>query len=261
MKTYQNKTILITGASSGIGEAFARLLAPEGAHLVLTARSEQKLKGLAEELTQKHEIKTHVIPGDLSKLETPVLLFDKIQKAGLDVDVVINNAGFGKWGYFHSVDYSTYQEMCNLNMNAVVALTHLFLPDMLEKGDGGFINVASTAGFQPVPFFATYSATKSFVLNFTEALWAEYKDRGVSFTCLCPGATESKFHERANTDPDKLGSLESSEKVAKLGLEAFVKGRPTVISGAKNYLLAHSSRFVPRKIVAQVTAGMFKPKK
>ncbi len=260
MNTFRDKTILITGASSGIGEAFAKLLGAEGADLILTARTKDKLQQLAEELSGKHDVTTHVVPGDLSKQETAVLLYDKIQKAGLDVDVVINNAGFGKWGHFHSVDYSTHQEMCNLNINSLLSLTHLFLPGMLKKGDGGFINVASTAGFQPVPFFTTYSATKSFVLNFTEALWVEYKNQGVTFTCLCPGATETKFHDRANADRDKLGTLEPVEKVVKLGMSAFLKGQPTVISGMKNYLLANSSRFVPRKLVAKITAGMVKPK-
>lgn len=259
MDRYQNKTILITGASSGIGQAFARLLADESANLILTARSEKKLQELASELSDKNGIGTHVFPGDLSLQQTPANLFKQIQKAGLTVDVVINNAGFGKWGHFESVDRATYQEMCNLNINAVVALTHLFLPGMLQKGDGGFINVASTAAFQPVSFLAMYSATKSFVLYFSEALWAEYKDKGITVTCLCPGATESNFHQRANANPDKLKSLEPAEKVAKLGLKAFLKGRPTVISGFKNYLLANTIRFVPRKRVAQVTAGMFRP--
>ncbi|MFQ5865681.1 MAG: SDR family NAD(P)-dependent oxidoreductase [bacterium] len=259
MKSFHNKTVLITGASSGIGEAFARLLAAKGADLILTARSDKKLQELANELVENHGIKTKVFPADLSSPETPTKLFQQIQKAGWEVDVVINNAGFGKWGHFEAVDNATYQEMCNLNINAVVALTHLFLPGMLKKQDGGFINVASTAAFQPVPFFATYSATKSFVLNFSEALWAECRDKGITITCLCPGNTESNFHKRANTEPEKLKGLEPAEKVAKLGLNAFLKGRPTVISGVKNYLLANSSRLAPRKMVAQVTAGMFRP--
>jgi len=260
MKSFANKTVFITGASSGIGEAFAKLLAAEQATLILTARSESKLRTFARELEKEHHIKAHVFPGDLSLPETPQKLFVEIKKANFDVDVVINNAGFGKWGKFESYDYRIYQEMCQLNINSVVALTHLFLPAMLGRGDGGFINVASTAGFQPLPFFATYGATKSFVINFTEALWAEYKDRGVMFTCLCPGGTESNFHQVSQIDPRKLVGLESSEKVAGLGLKAFLKGQPTVISGLKNYLLANSTRIGSRKLVANVTAAMFRPR-
>ncbi|MFQ5707062.1 MAG: SDR family NAD(P)-dependent oxidoreductase [bacterium] len=259
MRSYKNKTVLVTGASSGIGAAFARLLAAEGANLVLTARSEGKLQELADALVREHGVAVQVMPGDLGHTQTPRKLFEQTQKAGLEIDVVINNAGFGKWGKFESVDYETYQDMCQLNIHAVVALTHLFLPGLLEKGDGGFINVASTAAFQPVPFFATYSATKSFVLNFSEALWAECKDRGVTVTCLCPGGTQSNFHQVSKIDPDKLVGLESPDKVAKLGLQAFLKGEMTVISGLKNYLLANSSRFVTRRLVTQVTASMFKP--
>ncbi len=260
IKNFNGKTVLVTGASSGIGEAFARLLAAEGAHLVLTARSKDKLKKLKEELSKRFLIKVYVYPADLSRTETPEKLFKQIQKDKIQVDVVINNAGFGKWGIFHKYDYKTYIEMCNLNINAVVALTHLFLQPMLERGSGGFLNVASTAAFQSIPYFATYSATKSFVLNFTEALWGEYKDSGITFTCLCPGATESNFHKVSQIDPDKLIGLESAEKVAQVGLQAFLKGQPLVISGAKNFLMANSTRFFPRKMVTAIAASLFKPK-
>ncbi|MFQ5770406.1 MAG: SDR family NAD(P)-dependent oxidoreductase, partial [bacterium] len=223
------------------------------------ARTEPKLREFGKELEKNFKIRTHVFPGDLSLPQTPAKLFAQIQTAQLEVDVVINNAGFGKYGPFESVPGATYQEMCNLNINSVVALTHLFLPGMLKKRDGGFINVASTAAFQPVPYFTTYSATKSFVLNFSEALWAEYKNQGITITCLCPGSTESNFHDRANSDPKKLIGMESAEKVARIGLKAFLKGRPMVISGTKNFLIANSSRFVSRKMVAKITAAMFAP--
>ena len=259
MNSYKNKTILITGASNGIGKAFAEQLATQGAKLILTARSEKKLQELAKRLSNDHSTMTDVVVGDLSLPETPQRLFNEIESKNLDVDVVINNAGFGKWGPFHSVDYQTYQQMCALNINAVIALTHLFLPAMLKKKDGGFINVASTAGFQPIPFFATYSATKSFVLNFSEALWKEYKDDGITITCLCPGGTQSGFHQVSNMEKSKLVGFETPEKVAKLGLKAFLQGKLTVISGFKNYLLANSTRFGTRKRVTAITAAMFKP--
>lgn len=259
MKTFANKSVLITGASSGIGEAFAKLLADQRANLILTARSKEKLQELATALANKHEIRVEVLPGDLSQPQTPAKLVDQVRKTKLDVDVVINSAGFGKWGHFDSVDMAIDQEMCSLNIHAVVALTHLFLPDMLRKGDGGFINVASTAAFQPIPYFSTYSATKAFVLSFSEALWAEYEDRGVTVTCLCPGPTESNFHKRSKIDPKKLLGLEPAEKVARAGINAFLKGKPVVISGVKNYLLANSTRFATRKMVTKISSAIFRP--
>ncbi|MFQ5602328.1 MAG: SDR family NAD(P)-dependent oxidoreductase [bacterium] len=261
MKSFRNKTVLVTGASSGIGECFARLLAAKQANLILTARSKDKLNDLANELNKRFKIQAHVFPGDLSSPNTPQTLFEQVSSHGLEVDVVINNAGFGKWGHFESINYATYEEMCNLNMQAVVALTYLFLPNMLVKKTGGFINVASTAAFQPVPYFATYSATKAFVLSFSEALWGEYRERGLTVTCLCPGGTESNFHEVSEMDPDKIIGLESAEKVAELGLSAFLKGKLTVISGVKNYLLANSIRLANRKTVTKISAAMFRPKK
>ncbi|MFQ5649739.1 MAG: SDR family NAD(P)-dependent oxidoreductase [bacterium] len=259
MDTFTQKNVLITGASSGIGKEFAKQLAGQGATLILTARSEAALKELAHSLSEQHKVQTHVFCQDLGQPGGAQLLAQKIQQAGLQVDVVINNAGFGKWGPFESVDAATYEAMLNLNIHAVVALTHFFLPAMLERGEGGFINVASTAGFQPVPYFSTYSASKAFVISFSEGLWREYKDRGVVFTCLCPGGTDTNFHEVSQMDKRKLIALASSEKVAQLALQAFLKGKLNVIAGAKNYLLANSIRFAPRRWVTEVTAAMFRP--
>ncbi|RMF66287.1 MAG: SDR family oxidoreductase [Calditrichaeota bacterium] len=259
MKQIKEKTVLITGASSGIGAEFAKLLAEKGAHLILTARSEDKLKELAGTLQEAFSVRARVLPADLSRPEAPARLFQQVKDTGEQVDVVINNAGFGKWGRFDSVDLETYLQMCTLNIDAVVALTHLFLPDMLAKGEGGFINVASTAAFQPVPFFATYSATKAFVLSFSEALSEEYRDQGITVTCLCPGGTATNFHQVSKIDTKKLIGLEPAAKVARVGLDAFLRGQPTVISGFKNYLLANSTRLVPRKTVAKVTAALFRP--
>ncbi len=250
---------MITGASSGIGLEFAKSLAQSKANLVLTARSEQTITEMARMFQNEQNIKAHAFAADLSTQSGPHALFKKITDAEIDVDVVINNAGFGKWGAFESVDCATYESMCMLNINAVTVLTHLFLPQMLKKGSGGFLNVASTAGFQPVPYFATYSATKSFVLSFSEALAEEYRGRGITVTCLCPGGTESNFHNISKMDRRKLSSLHSADTVAKLGLQAFLSGKLTLIPGARNYLLVNSSRFSPRSVVAKVTAMMFKP--
>ncbi len=260
MDGFTDKTVLITGASSGIGSEFARQLAAKQANLILTARTEPALQQLAANLSNTHKLRIEVMPADLSQPNGPQELAKKIEASGMQVDVVINNAGFGKWGPFRNYDLETYDAMCRLNMNAVVALTYLFLPGMLERKRGGFINVASTAGFQPIPYFAAYSATKAFVINLSEALWREYRDRGITVTCLCPGGTDTPFHEVSKIDRRKLMALQPAEEVARVGLEAFLRGKPTVISGFKNYLLANAVRFAPRRLVVAVSEALFKPR-
>ncbi len=260
MKFFKGATVLITGASSGIGEAFARSLANRGANLVLTARSGDKLRQIAAELSEKHAIQVDVFPGDLSHPDTPQRLWSQIQAASLSVDVLINNAGFGKCGPFLAYDYQRYQDMLNLNISALVGLTHLFLPSMLEKGDGGVINVASTAAFQPIPYLATYSATKAFVLGFSESLWGEYHERGLTVLALCPGNTATNFADVANADVTRMTRAETPETVVEAGLQAFLKGRNYVVPGRRvNYLLAHLSRLLPRRRVLGITSDIFKP--
>ena len=260
MKSFKGATVLVTGASSGIGEAFARNLANRGANLILTARSEDKLSQIAKELSEKHGIHVHLFPGDLSQPNAPQQLWEQVRSASLSVDVLINNAGFGKCGSFLSYDYQSYQDMLNLNINALVSLTHLFLPAMLKKGDGGVINVASTAAFQPIPYLATYSATKAFVLGFSESLWGEYHKRGLTVLALCPGNTSTNFAEVANADVTRMIKAETPETVVEEGLRAFLKGRNYVIPGrAVNYLLANLSRLLPRRRVLGITSDIFKP--
>lgn len=236
MKSFKGTTALITGASSGIGEAFAhRLAAREGTNLILTARSEDKLKRLAKALSEKYGVSIHVFPGDLSHEDMPLQLYDQVRNKGLSVDLLINNAGFGKWGRFLAEDYKTYQEMLRLNINSLVGLTYLFIPEMLKKGNGGVINVASTAAFQPVPYIATYSASKAFVLSFSEALYGEYKNSGLTILALCPGYTSTNFFAEAHADTSGL-SFETPEEVADAGINAFIKGRNYHISGTSNYI-------------------------
>ena len=251
---------MVTGASSGIGEAFARNLADRGANLILTARSEDRLHQIAKELSEKHAVQVDVFPGDLSHRDTPQQLWEQVQSASLSVDVLINNAGVGRCGPFLEYDYQSYQEMLNLNIKALVGLTHLFLPEMLQKGDGGVINVASTAAFQPIPYLATYSATKAFVLGFSESLWGEYHERGVTVLALCPGNTSTNFADVANADVTRMTRAESPETVVEAGLKAFLKGRHYVIPGRSvNYLLANLSRLLPRRRVLGITSDIFKP--
>ena len=260
MKSFKGATVLVTGASSGIGEAFARNLANRGANLILTARSEDKLRQIAKELSEKHAIQIDVLPGDLSHPDTPQQLWAQVQSASLSVDVLINNAGVGKCGPFLDYDYRSYQDMLNLNIKALVGLTHLFLPEMLKKGDGGVINVASTAAFQPIPYLSTYSATKAFVLGFSESLWGEYRERGVTVLALCPGNTSTNFAEAANADVTRMTRAETPETVVEAGLKAFLKGRNYVIPGRRvNYLLANLSRLLPRRRVLGITSDIFKP--
>jgi short-subunit dehydrogenase len=255
MKSYKDKMILITGASSGIGKAFAIGLAERGAHLIITARSESKLNELAANLRNKYNIKVHVIVLDLSKHDGPRMLYENIKKQGLSIDVLINNAGFGKWTEFMDVSYETYQEMINLNINALVGLTHLFVPDLLQKTESGIINIASTGSFQAVPYIAVYCASKAFVLSFSEALYGEYSKTGLSVLALCPGNTASEFQSIANANVNGL-RIDTAETVVENGLNALLKRKSYKIVGLDNYISALSTRILPRKLLIKIVGNM-----
>src|SRR6185436_19047767 len=190
-------TTLITGASSGIGEVFARKLAARGRNVLLVARSEEKLITLCNELGRSNNIRAQYVALDLSKPESAEQLFQEAKRRGLPVDMLINNAGFGSMGEFGNLDLARELNMIDLNIKSLVELTHRFLQPMVVRKQGAIINVASTAGFQPVPFMATYAATKAFVLSFSEALWEENRPHGVHVMALCPGVTETNFFEAA----------------------------------------------------------------
>lgn len=257
MTDFKHTTVLITGASSGIGEAFAYHLANQGANLILTARSATRLEQIADDLRKSHSATVHVFPEDLGHREAPQQLFDKIKARGLRVDVLINNAGFGKWAHFLAEELDTYHEMLSVNINALVGLTHAFLRDMLARGTGGVINVASTAAFQPVPFIAVYSASKSFVLNFTEALAGEYSEYGLRFLALCPGNTATHFMAVANADTSGM-SFADPKDVAQAALDAFLKKRGYHVPGTVNYLTSLLPRILPRSATIRVVANMFR---
>ena len=254
---FKGATVLITGASSGIGAAFAQYLAILGANLILTARSEGKLRQIANELKQKYAVTVHVFPADLGEADAPQNIFDLVKAAGLSVDVLINNAGFGKWAYFHAEDMETYQQMLTVNINALVRLTYLYIPGMLARGNGGVINVASTAAFQPVPYIAVYSASKSFVLNFTEALSGEYRENGLRFLALCPGSTATNFMEVANANDTGMHSA-SPDDVVMSAINAFVKNRHYHIPGVMNYLTSLLPRIFSRAVTIKIVANMFR---
>ena len=259
------KTALVTGASSGIGETFARELANRNTNLVLIARSQDKLEQLASELTSKHQIKTEVIVQDLTEPGAGQVVFDRVQAKCLTIDLLINNAGFGDYGAFSDRDLSKQMAMVKLNITVLLELTGLFLPEMQELGSGGIINISSIAGFQPLPYMSVYAATKAFVLNFSEALWAENKDLGVHILAVCPGPTESEFFKRAdfpNTFAKGNGSsnsMASSEEVVKQALKAMDKKQSTLVTGGiGNQLLVNVPRFVPRDFLVSAVEKQFK---
>lgn len=254
---YKNITALITGASSGIGEAFARNLAKRGADLILVARSEDELTRLAEALREAHQGSVHVLPMDLTLDSAPQQVYNATKSLGLSVDLLINNAGFGKWTHFLDESLSTYEHMVSLNISALMKLTYLWLPEISANGKGGVINVASTAAFQPIPYQAVYAATKSFVLSFTEALAGEYRDSDLTFLALCPGNTTTRFMAVANAHTDGM-SFATPEAVAEAGLEAFAKHKSYLVYGGTNYLYSLLPRFLSRASVIRVVAGMFK---
>jgi hypothetical protein len=249
--SFQGKTALITGASMGLGAAFARRLAAQGCHLVLVARSEQKLQALAASLRQAHGIRAHVVVADLTQPGAALTVLQATAAHGATVDLLVNNAGFATHGPFETTPLTRQVEQVTLNITALMALTHAFLPQVLERR-GAIINVASTAAFQPIPQMAVYGATKAFVLSFSEALWAEYQARGVRVLALCPGATDTPFFEVAG-EAAAVGAKATPEAVVDVGLAALGKGRSHVIHGLGNYLTANLSRFAPREFTAKLT--------
>ena len=248
------KTALITGASFGIGAEFARIFAREGYNLVLVARTADKLRQIASELEKAHGTRSLILAADLTDPGAPAYVIDQTTRADIQVDVLVNNAGFGQYGFFAQNDLEECLRQIQLNVTTLTHLTRLYLPGMIDRKDGGILNVASTAAFQPGPLMAVYFATKSYVLLLSEALANELSGTGVSVTCLCPGATATEFHKRANATGMRLlkfGSMDA-QTVAEDGYRAFVAGRPVVISGFKNWLLAQSVRFSPRRLVTAI---------
>jgi len=259
------KATLITGASSGIGEAFARRLAAEGHNLVLVARSKDKLHRLCDELMIEHQITAHYVAVDLIDFEADQRLFDETEKYNLEVDWLINNAGFGSMGDFAQLNLESELEMIGLNVMALVALTHRYLRKMRERGSGTIINVASTASFQPVPFMATYAATKAFVRSFSEAIAEENRPFNINVLALCPGPTETNFFEAANIgtnvkDAFMKKGMQTSEAVVEAALTALGRGKSVAVSGWTNWLMARLGNFVPNSLITRAVGGVLRPK-
>jgi len=257
---WSGKWALITGASAGIGVAFAKELALGGANLVLTARRKDRLEDLARGLAENYKIGAEVIAADLADSNAPEKIFAFTKEKGIKIELLINNAGFGQYGEFPTIELQRLLDMVQVNCSAVVHLTRLFLPQMIHRKRGDVLILASTASFQAVPYISTYAATKAFDLLFAEGLAEEMKPYGIRVCALCPGSTESEFHAVAGQEKF-LRNAETAEKVAHTGLKALAAGKSYVISGFGNYLGAHGERLVPRRFVTKIAAGMFKPKK
>ena len=249
-------TALITGASGGIGEAFARRLAKEKYDLVLVARSEDKLRQLCAELSAVHGIKAHYVTADLGEADSHSKVFDETQRLGLDVDILINNAGFGSMGDFVELDLGKELAMIDLNVRTLVALTHRYLPAMRERRSGTVINVSSTAGEQPLPFMAAYAATKAFVTSFSMAVAEENRPFGIQVFALCPGPTRTNFFEAGNIDKSAmLKGEQTADEVVETALAAMGTGKTKVISGWMNRFVAGSTKLTPNSLITKVVAS------
>ena len=256
-------TALITGASSGIGAVFAQQLAGRQNDLVLVARSQDKLQTLADQLTQQHGIQTTVIAQDLTVPNAGKTVFTQLEQQSIEVDVLINNAGFGTYGEFAEGELDTYLDMIQLNVMALTELTYHCLPKMRSQRSGSIINIGSTASFQAIPYFAVYAATKAFVLSFSEALWQECKPYNVKVLAVCPGPTETEFFKVADF-PDSLGeqvgqNYATPETVVEEALKALEQGHSNVVTGGiANQLLVNASRFLPREFLVNGVGRVFK---
>jgi len=245
-------TTLITGASTGIGAAFARKLAARGRNVLLVARSEDKLIALCNELGRLTSIRAQYVALDLRQPDAGAQLFEETQKRELEIDTLINNAGFGSMGDFAKLDLDRELEIIQLNVRAVVDLTHRFLGPMRERKRGTIVNVASTAGFQGVPYMATYAATKAFVLSFSEAIAEENRLHGIQVMALCPGVTETNFFEASKIDRPPMRTIQTPEEVVDAALRGLARHKTVVISGWTNWFTIEAERFVPRSLVTKV---------
>lgn len=257
------QTALVTGASYGIGVDLAECFARDGYDLILTARSEEALKSVADRLSKTFNVKAAAIAADLGAIGGGKDLAGKIERLGLTVDVVVNNAGYGHAGALTSAPIETTLGMIDLNVRALVELTHVYWDGMLKRGRGGVLNVASTAAFQPGPLMAVYYASKAFVLSFSEALWEEARDTGVHVSCLCPGPTVSSFRERAGTGKTKLVDASvamPSMPVAEEGYRGWQQNQRVVITGLRNRIGARAAGLLPRGVILRIVRNLQSPR-
>jgi short-subunit dehydrogenase len=259
IKTWAGKWALVTGASAGIGLELAEQLAEGGANLVLTARRTDRLEKLAADLAAKHAVKVEIFATDLIRPEAPREIFAFTAEKGIEVELLVNNAGFGAFGLIHDIPESRLLEMIQVNCSAVVELTRLYVPAMVARRHGDVLIVASVAGFQALAFNAVYAATKAFDLLFAEGIAEELREFGIGVCALCPGSTTTEFQKVAQ-QPDRIfRAAETADKVARAGLEGLVRGKSSVISGFKNKLMVASERVAPRRFIVRMAAKMMRP--
>lgn len=250
------QTALITGASNGIGLELARVHAAKGGDLVLVARNKAKLDEIKLELEKQFNVAVYIIAKDLSAIDSAKEVFEETTKQNIQIDYLINNAGFGDFGMFYQTDWNKELQMINLNITTLTLFTKLYLQDMIKRKSGRIMNVASTAAFQSGPIMAVYFATKAYVLSFSEAVDNEVNDKGITVTTLCPGATESGFQAAAAMEESNLvkgRKLPTSREVAEYGYAAMTKGKTVAIHGFMNSLMANAVRFTPRALVVKIT--------
>ncbi|MCH8495468.1 MAG: SDR family oxidoreductase [Balneolales bacterium] len=257
---FKSKTVLITGASSGIGAVFCSALAERGAKLVITARREERLLEIARRLKDAHQTEVVVIAADLSSTDGVEDLHRAIEGGGHEIDILINNAGFGYQGEFEDTDLKTYRDMMQLNMNSLTELCYLFLPGMAARGYGRVVNVASMAGVIPMPYFSVYAATKAYVISLTEALWQEYKQKGVHITALCPGPVATEFFEVSGYNPSGADgrSIQTPQDVVEVALSAMHNNKRFAATSWPLRILNGIQKFVPRKIALAALAQNMK---
>ena len=274
MNSYKGKLALVTGASTGIGYAIAKELAKRGANLIIsaTSRSEDKLNELSSEINNLGS-ECHIFFEDLSKINSGRSLYDQIKLQNLHVDLLVNNAGYGRWGTFHDIEMDDYADMIQLNITSLSELSHLFITDMISEGEGegGVINVGSVASLTPVPYSSVYAATKAYVLSLSEGLRYEYKNLNIKIMALLPGATVSNFGQVATAKSDKLRErlnkksksstgtvFQTSHEVAVECLDGFAKDKQFIIPGKGNRRTALITKFMPRTQVLNIVGNLFK---
>ena len=257
---YAERWAIVTGASSGIGAEFARKLAARGMHLILVARRKQLMEELAADLHTRHGTRCEVIVADLSDANESARLIKEVTARGYPIELLVNNAGFAVVGEMTGTNVERIMEMVRLNVGALTELTYLVLPGMVERGHGAIVNVASVAGFQPVAYMGAYAASKSYVLHFSEAIWAEARSHGVTVMALCPGITRTEFFTVANVAGWlKKQASQSPEQVVKTCLKGLEKKRQYIVSGWKNYILSLLVRLAPRKTAVIESMKFFRP--
>ncbi|MEM7810466.1 MAG: SDR family oxidoreductase [Planctomycetota bacterium] len=259
---YADRWALVTGASSGIGETFARVLAGRGMHLVLVARRGDRLTALAEELYREHGTQARVIAADLAADGGIASVVEGVTAAGVEVELLVNNAGFAVVGEIGSADADAIDDMLALNVRALTRLTYEFLPAMLDRGHGAVLNIASVAGIQPVAYMGSYAAGKAYVLHFSEALWAEARDRGVTVCGVCPGVTKTEFFDVAGVEGwlERNSAVQTPAQVVKESLRAMERKRPSVVCGWKNRVIAFLVRLGSRRRVVLESRRYFRPR-